>query len=261
MNLNKTILLIISLILISGCINTNEKTIQIYAASSLTQVLNELIYEYNKFNNEFDISVSYAGSSTLRQQIQFGAKADIFISADEIQFEKLRNSKLIHASYYNLAQNKLAVITNNKNINNLSQLLTNDIKIAVGMNETPIGMYTNKLLDKLDLSNEYPSNYSDLFNTNVVSKERNVKVVASKIILNEIDVAVVYETDYFSIKDSNIYKIPVAKELNMLTSINGGIIQDSMNKYPAKDFLEYISSPESHFVWLKFNFLVVDCNC
>ena len=261
MNLNNAILLIISLILISACINTNEKTIQIYAASSLTQVLNELVHEYNKFNNEFDISVSYAGSSTLRQQIQFGAKADIFISADEIQFEKLTNAKLIHASYYNLAQNKLAVITNNKNINNLSQLLTNDIKIAVGMNETPIGMYTNKLLDKLDLSNDYPPNYSELFNANVVSKERNVKVVASKIILKEIDAAVVYQTDYFSIKDDKIYKIPLSNDLNIETSINGGIIQDSLNKKPAKDFLEYISSPESNSVWLKFNFLVLDCDC
>ena len=76
-------LLLICLTLTTACNKPDNNTVQIYAASSLTNVLNQLIDEYNKVSHS-SITISYAGSSTLRQQIEFGATPDIFISADEI---------------------------------------------------------------------------------------------------------------------------------------------------------------------------------
>ena len=75
-------LLLIILTLGIACNRSDHDTLEVYAASSLSDVLNELIEEYQKISPH-DISISYAGSSTLRQQIQYGATPNI---ADYVNF-------------------------------------------------------------------------------------------------------------------------------------------------------------------------------
>ena len=253
-------LLLICLTLTTACNKPDNNTVQIYAASSLTNVLNQLIDEYNKVSQS-SITISYAGSSTLRQQIEFGATPDIFISADEIQFNKTLELNILDKSTYKLAENKLAIITNNPNIKTLEDVIQDNISIVVGMNEVPIGNYTNQLLVNINNKGMYGGDYSDLFNTNVVSKERNVKMVASKVILKEIDVAVVYETDYTSIDNNEMYKIHIPENINIKTSIYAGILNQSLKDSLGKDFLNYISSDELKHIWLQHGFITQDCDC
>ena len=250
-------LLLIILTLGIACNRSDHDTLEVYAASSLSDVLNELIEEYEKISPH-DISISYAGSSTLRQQIQYGATPNIFISADEIQFVKTQELNLLDRTTYELAENKLAIITNKKHISTLQDIIQNDISIAVGMREVPIGNYTNQLLLNINEENIYGNNYSDLFNINVVSKERNVKMVASKVLLKEIDVAVVYETDYISIDNNQIYKINIPTNINILTSIYAGIVKESSNRNLSKEFLNYISSEKVKHIWIKHGFIITD---
>ena len=253
-------LLLIYLTLTTACNKPDNNSMQIYAASSLTDVLNQLIDEYNNVSQSA-VTISYAGSSTLRKQIEFGATPDIFISADEIQFKKIQESDMLSKSPYKLAENKLAMITNNPNIKTLEDVIKDDISIVVGMNEVPIGSYTNQLLDNINDEGIYHGDYSDLFNTNIVSKERNVKMVMSKVVLKEIDVAVVYETDYTSIDNNEIYKIHIPENVNIKTSIYAGILNQSLKDSLGKDFLNYISSDELKHIWLQYGFIIQDCDC
>ena len=243
-----------------GCNKPNPNSLQIYAASSLTQVLNELIDEYEN-NTETNILISYAGSSTLRQQIEYGANADIFISADQIQFEKVKESNLLDITSYKLAENKLSIITHKNNISTLKDIVRDDVSIAVGMNETPIGNYTNQLLSNINQEKIHGENYADSFIKNIVSKERNVKLVASKVLLKEIDVAVVYETDYASIDSNEIYRINIPTDININTSIYGGVLKGSLKYNLSEEFLKYVSSEEVKHIWLKNGFIITDCDC
>ena len=86
-------------------------------------------------------------------------------------------------------------------------------------------------------------------------------MVASKVILKEIDVAVVYETDYTSIDNNEMYKIHIPENINIKTSIYAGILNQSLKDSLGKDFLNYISSDELKHIWLQHGFITQDCDC
>ena len=87
-----------------------NESVTVYAAVSLTNAVNELdaIYEQK---NKVEVKTSYAGSSTLAKQIEAGAPADVFISADVQWMDYLQNKQLVSASdRVNLLGNRLVVI-------------------------------------------------------------------------------------------------------------------------------------------------------
>ena len=69
-----------------------NESVTVYAAASLTNAVNELdaIYEQK---NKVEVKTSYAGSSTLAKQIEAGAPADVFISADVQWMDYLQNKQ------------------------------------------------------------------------------------------------------------------------------------------------------------------------
>ncbi len=84
--------------------------VTVYAAASLTNVINELDVIYEQ-KNKVQIQTSYAGSSTLAKQIEAGAPADIFISADVQWMDYLQKKQLVSANdRVNLLGNRLVVI-------------------------------------------------------------------------------------------------------------------------------------------------------
>ena len=66
------------------------ESVTVYAAASLTNAINDLEKIYEK-QNKVEVKTSYAGSSTLAKQIEAGAPADIFISADTQWMDYLQN--------------------------------------------------------------------------------------------------------------------------------------------------------------------------
>ena len=72
------------LILFGGCKSTSEPTkssLTVYAASSLTETFEELAAAFSKMHPSVGVTLNFAGSQTLRFQIEKGAPADIFASA------------------------------------------------------------------------------------------------------------------------------------------------------------------------------------
>ena len=88
----RTILLIAALVM---CDLTQAGEVKLYAASSLTDALTELSNRYQKAHSDIIIKTSFAGSSTLAKQIENGAPADIFISADNEWSDYLQNRDLL----------------------------------------------------------------------------------------------------------------------------------------------------------------------
>jgi len=87
------------------------ESVTVYAAASLTNAIGDLEKIYEKQNN-IEVKTSYAGSSTLAKQIEAGAPADVFISADTQWMDYLQNKKLVAANdRINLLGNRLVIIT------------------------------------------------------------------------------------------------------------------------------------------------------
>ncbi len=88
-----------------------KESITVYAAASLTDAMNDLSKLYQQ-QYKIDVKTSYAGSSTLAKQIEAGAPANVFISADEQWMNYLQNKKMLQPQdRVNLLGNSLVLIT------------------------------------------------------------------------------------------------------------------------------------------------------
>lgn len=195
------ILLAILLLLIIGANNAFACNLQIYTASSLTDVMNEIIADYNSHGPFEDDAKSeacgiYAGSSALARQIEHGAPAKIFISANAIWMDYLVEKGLIKsASHQTFAQNVLVIATHRKsdlqtlNLQNTSQAIDtlSPLKIGIGeINSVPVGIYGAEALRHFQLF--------DALNANLVYGD-NVRSIVNWLLRREIDAGIVYRTD------------------------------------------------------------------
>lgn len=100
-----------AMLLASLCCYASAADIKLYAAASLTDALTELSASYQKMHPEIAVKKSFAGSSTLAKQIENGAPADIFISADNDWGNYLlKRGLLANESYKKLLGNELVLV-------------------------------------------------------------------------------------------------------------------------------------------------------
>ncbi len=181
---------VLAVVACSSCADSEQRTLTIFAASSLTDVYAELAVAFEDAHPDVQVLVSTAGSQTLRLQLERGAPADIFASANGAHVEALRNDSRI-AQVAMFASNELVIVVPDDNPAGIEALeqLPHARRIVLGASDVPIGTYTNRLLDSLG------SRFRGRVEARVVSRERNVRLVLAKIELGEADAAVVYRTD------------------------------------------------------------------
>jgi molybdate transport system substrate-binding protein len=142
-------------------------TLTIYAAASLTDAINEIDAAYQK-KTGVEVKASFASSSTLAKQIEQGAPAQVFASADTKWMDYLDKKNLIDdASKKNLLGNALAVIAPSDSAigpQSISarfdwpKFLGADGKLAVGdPDHVPAGIYAKEALTNLGAWNALQS--------------------------------------------------------------------------------------------------------
>src|SRR5919106_1518923 len=103
-------LLLLTFLLLLGSIRLRAAELQVFAAASLTDALQELAAAYQKSSGEA-VSLNFGASSTLARQIQEGAPADLFLSADEEKMDGLeKRSLLLAGTRRSLLSNALVVV-------------------------------------------------------------------------------------------------------------------------------------------------------
>ena len=140
------------LTLCAGCNNlssNNQPSLLVFAASSLTNSMKEIEEEYEK-ENSVEISINYAGSSTLARQLLNGAHAELFISANREWANAVEQQKEVLQRSETLS-NQLVVISHHDadyEPNSLSDLVNSRIqRIAIANPEgVPAGIYAKKIL-------------------------------------------------------------------------------------------------------------------
>ncbi len=128
---------------------SSQENLLVFAASSLTNSLEEIKSDYEE-NNAINISINYAGSSTLARQILNGARADIYISANREWADVVKeNKEVLRRS--ELLSNRLVVITHRnaeyvpKTLSDLANPRVQ--RIAISNTEgVPAGIYAKKIL-------------------------------------------------------------------------------------------------------------------
>jgi molybdate transport system substrate-binding protein len=156
----------------------------IFAAASLTNVF-PAISHHERY--------SFAGSNALATQIQQGAPADVFASANTALPFQLYDQGLVEKPVL-FTRNELVLIvpkSNPANIHSVADVAKPGVKLVVAAAGVPVGDYTRTVLKNMNLSGAL---------NNVVSDESDVREVLAKVALGEADAGFVYTTDARTVK-------------------------------------------------------------
>jgi len=194
------------------------------------------------------LTPNYNGSGSLVTQIQQGAPADVFASADTANMDKLTGSGAI-ASSQPFARNLLEIVVQNgnpKGIHSLADLARPDLVVVLGDPATvPAGKYAKQALQAAGV------------NVAPKSLESQVTAVVQKVALAEADAGIVYVTDVKAAEAAgqHVDGVPIPPEQNVVAVYPIGILKNAANPAVAQAFVAYVLSPPGQATLASFGFL------
>ena len=243
----------IASLFLAGAGRAGAAELHVFAAASLTDALQEIAAAYEKASGD-RVLLNLGASSTLARQIQEGAPADIFLSADEEKMDGLEKRGLV------LAGTRKSVLSNTLVIvipadGGLPVISPQDLAgtrvraIALAEPQTvPAGIYAKAYLRKLKL-------WSKVIDR--VIPTENVRGALAAVESGNVDAAIVYKTDAgISKKVRIVYEVSQAEGPKI--SYPFAVLKESENPGAARRFLAYLESKPALDVFRKYGFLILD---
>jgi len=228
----------------------------VFGAASLKDALDKAKAAYETANPGMTVTISTDSSSALEMQIEQGAPADVFLSADATNPQKLVDKALADGQAVTFAGNKLTVIVPTADpaeIATPADLAKSGVKVIAAGDEVPITKYANQLVGNLAKETGYPADFVAKYTANIASKEDNVKTVIAKIELGEGDAGIVYVTDAKA--STKVAPIDVPDTANVPATYAGVVVKASENPAAAKAFLDWFAGPDGQAILSGFGFL------
>jgi molybdate transport system substrate-binding protein len=212
--------------------------LSVFAASSLTEAFAEVGRDFETHHPRVKVRFHFAGSQVLRLQIEQGARADAFASANPVHIEALRKSGAI-AEAVKFAQNELvvAVVRNGGTVERFEDLVDAS-RIVVGTEGVPVGAYARQVLERA--KDRFGDRFVDRVWSRVVSRESNVRLVRAKVELGEADAAFVYRTD--TLASERLRVVPIPKEAAVRASYWIGVPAEAAHPKSAERFVRFVRS-------------------
>ena len=227
--------------------------ILVSAGASLTEVLKEISSGYQA-RSKHTVKFNFGPSNGLARQIEEGAPADIFFSADLPQMDTLdKNGRLEPGTRKNLLSNQLVIIVPGDSrlaISSPKDLLKADIKrIALAEpSSVPVGVYSSKYLTDEGLWDQVKPK---------VVPVQDVRATLASVESGNVEAGFVYKTDAaISKKVKIVYEVPIDKGPKITYPV--AIVKESKRKDAARDFMSYVQSPAAKDAFKKYGFVVLD---
>ena len=225
--------------------------VSVFAAASLTDSLKNIAAVYEKQSGD-TIVFNFGASSTLARQIEEGAPADIFFSADEAKMDSLEAMGLIvkETRKRRLSNALVVIVASDKGaaLSNVKDLLTDKVKrLALAEpSSVPAGIYAREYLQKQNLWSEIKAK--------VVPTE-NVRAALAAVEAGNAEAGIVYKTDAAISKTVRIaQEVPVKDSPTI--SYPMALVKEAKQVEAAKMFLRYLDSDEAGRTFEKFGFIV-----
>jgi molybdate transport system substrate-binding protein len=227
--------------------------LNVYAASSLSEAFGEIERLYEQSNPGVDVSVTFAGSQVLRLQIEQGALADVFASANEAHMQALVDAGLARESRV-FARNDLVIIVPPDNPADIESLedLAHANRVVLGTANVPVGQYARQVLRlAAPTSGE---GFEAMVLSRVASEESNARLARAKVELGEADAAIVYRTDAGASERVRVVEIPA--ELNVIAAYPMAVLERTRARAAAEAWVELVESPEGRSLLARHGFIV-----
>jgi molybdate transport system substrate-binding protein len=224
----------------SGAASSGE--LKVFAAASLTAAFTELGQQFTSANGGTKVTFNFAGSQALATQIQQGAPADVFASADLTNMGKVTD---LVGTPQNFASNQLQIVVENgnpRNIQGLDDLANADLKVVLAAPDVAAGKYAAEALGKAGVT------------VKPVSEEDNVKAVVTKVSLGEADAGIVYVTDVTAGGDK-VEGVEIPKTQNVVATYPIATVKASKAQDKAQAFMDLVLSDQGQQVLKQYGFL------
>jgi molybdate transport system substrate-binding protein len=220
-------------------------TTSVFAAASLTDSFKALGTSFQAAHPGVTVQFNFAGTPTLLTQIEQGASADVFASADATNMDKLKGDGFTVGTPQVFAHNKLEMVVaagNPKGITGLADLANPGVIYITAAATVPAGKYALQILAKAGVT------------LSPKSLEADVKSVVSKIELGEADAGIVYTT-YVKAAGSKVQGVPIPDAVNVVATYPMVAVKGTKNADLANAFISYVMSADGQATLQSFGFL------
>lgn len=218
------------------------KELVVFAAASLRESFQKLAELFETSHPGVKVRLNFAGSQELRVQLEHGAKADIFASADGKHMQGLQAQKLVGEARTFVRNEPVLVVpaANPARLQSFAELPKAE-RIVVGVPEVPIGAYTETILANAD--KRYGGAFLKAVTAHIRSRELNVRQVLTKVSLGEADAGIVYKTDALSAKDK-VTALAIPDSVNVIADYPVAALAGAAQPALAKEWLALVLGSE-----------------
>ncbi len=236
-------------------------TLTVFAAASLTDAFADLGKKFEASHAGVEVRFNFGGSQQLATQIENGAQADLFASADGRWMSYVERRNLVQGSPATFARNQLVVIVPRSNparVDRLQDLARRGVKLVLGAESVPVGAYGREAIRRLSRASGFPPDFGRRVLANLASEEENVKLVAAKVQLGEADAGLVYRSDVTPPVARQVKVLELPDSCNVTAGYPVAVVGGTPKAALAAEFVKFLLSPEAQVVLAKHGFLPGD---
>ncbi|GAA4142404.1 molybdate ABC transporter substrate-binding protein [Actinomadura keratinilytica] len=224
--------------------SSGPRTLTVLAASSLTEVLGELVTAYTQTHRDVRLETVFGGSQEMAARLEDRDTGDVLITADETAMDQAA-ADLVGPRRV-VAHNSMTIAVapgNPRRIRGLSSLTRRGLRIAVAAESVPAGRYARQMLARANLTVRWSS------------EEINVRAVLDRVRTGEADAGLVYITDLRSAGIATS-SVPIPAEQNVTAAYPASAVKDSAHPQDAADFVDWLTTPTARALFHKHGFVL-----
>jgi molybdate transport system substrate-binding protein len=228
-----------------------EDPIIIFAAASMKTALDEAAMAFHNAGGA-DAKISYGGSLALARQLEQGAPADIFVSADEESMDEAAKGKAIKPeSRFDFLANTLVLVANKSSTFQSLPLTAADVGAALGagklatgeVNSVPVGKYAKEALTKLGLWQAVSPH---------LAMTDNVRAALAFVARNEATLGIVYASD--AAAEPAVKVVATFPESSHKPIVYPAALSAASANPAAAKFLDFVRSPAAREIFARQGF-------
>ena len=238
-----------------------RQTLDVFAAASLGNAFAEIGHRFERTHPGLRVRLVLAGSQQLASQIDQGARADVFASADERWMKEVADRGHLDGQPVTFAHNQLVVIVPRANpgrIDRLQDLTRRGLKLVLAADAVPVGRYSRQMLANLSRDPAFGPEFARRALANVVSEEENVKSVVAKVQLGEADAGIVYRSDVTPALRRHVRSFDIPAAANVIATYPIAALRRTGKPSEAAAFVALVRSAEGQAVLARHGLLPAD---
>jgi molybdate transport system substrate-binding protein len=212
-------------------------TVTVFAAASLTESFTSLGRQFEAAHPGTTVKFNFGASSSLAENINQGAPADVFASASPKNMQQVVDADGASDSK-TFARNVMQIAVppdNPAGVREVTDLARSNVKVALCQPQVPCGAVAQQVFENVNIT------------VKPVTQGADVKAVLTTVQLGEVDAGMVYRTDVRA-AGTKVKGIEIPADQNASTSYPIAALTEAPNPVGAAAFVDYVLSPDGEKV-------------